>query len=175
MNLTSLPTVSGRRPLKYKKIYIDDDSGIYDSSGHQSIHSPFGFVRSSPHRPGSEGNGARKAPVAKAVSRPGTKPSVSDHQSNNLRALLDSALDPHVIFRAVRDEEGEVVDFLFVEVNEAACTANKLSRHQMVGHRLLELFPKAKKAGLLDIYRQALSSQQPINLKGFRYEHDIHS
>ena len=96
-----------------------------------------------------------------------------DIERTRLRATLDSLLDPHVMLEAVRDEKGKIIDFLYTDANEAACSYNKLSRAQFVGRRLLELLPGHTSTGLLDMYRNALESDQPLVLNDFVYPHEI--
>ena len=50
-----------------------------------------------------------------------------------LRALMDTMIDPLAIYTAVRDVDGRIVDFTFVDVNPAACAYNGLSREQLIG------------------------------------------
>ena len=38
-----------------------------------------------------------------------------------LRTVLDSMLDAHAVLQPVRDDAGRIIDFLFEDVNEAAC------------------------------------------------------
>jgi diguanylate cyclase (GGDEF)-like protein/PAS domain S-box-containing protein len=90
-----------------------------------------------------------------------------------LRATLDSLLDPHVMMEAVRDGQGRIIDFLYTDANEAACNYNHLERAQLVGRRLLELLPAHTSTGLLDLYRHALESGQPLVLNDFVYPHEI--
>jgi PAS domain S-box-containing protein len=58
-----------------------------------------------------------------------------------LRATLDSLMDPHVLLEAVRDEAGQIVDFVYVDANPAACAYNSLDHEHLVGTRLLDLQP----------------------------------
>jgi diguanylate cyclase (GGDEF)-like protein/PAS domain S-box-containing protein len=90
-----------------------------------------------------------------------------------LRATLDSLLDPHVMLETVRDDQGHIIDFLYTDANEAACEYNHLDRTQLVGRRVLELLPAHTSTGLLDMYRQALESDQPLVLNDFVYPHEI--
>ena len=90
-----------------------------------------------------------------------------------LRATLDSLLDPHVMLETVRDDQGHIIDFLYTDANEAACEYNHLDRTQLVGRRVLELLPVHTSTGLLDMYRQALESDQPLVLNDFVYPHEI--
>ncbi len=90
-----------------------------------------------------------------------------------LHATLDSLLDPHVMLEAVRDGQGRIIDFLYTDANEAACEYNHLERARLVGRRLLELLPAHTSTGLLDLYRHALESGQPLVLNDFVYPHEI--
>jgi diguanylate cyclase (GGDEF)-like protein/PAS domain S-box-containing protein len=90
-----------------------------------------------------------------------------------LRATLDSLLDPHVMLEAVRNKQGRIVDFVYADANEAACQYNKMERARLVGRRLLELLPAHTSSGLLDMYRHALETDQPLVLNDFVYPHEI--
>ncbi len=50
-----------------------------------------------------------------------------------LSATLDSLMDPHVIFAAVRDDDGKIVDFVFTDANDAAIEYNHSTRDEMIG------------------------------------------
>lgn len=91
-----------------------------------------------------------------------------------LQATLDSLLDPHVTLEAVRDPQGQITDFVFTEANEAACRYNQLDREHLVGMRVLELLPAHMSSGLLNLYRQALESAQPLVLNDFVYPHELY-
>ncbi len=92
-----------------------------------------------------------------------------------LRTLLDSDFDPRVILRALRDPRGRVCDFVFAEVNDAACAYNGLPRGLFVGRRLLELFPNARETGLFDMYCRILATRETLNLQDYGYPHEIHA
>jgi len=94
-------------------------------------------------------------------------------ERGRLRATLDSLLDPHVMLEAVRDDQGRIIDFLYTDANGAACEYNHLERTQLVGRRVLDLLPAHTSTSLLDMYRQALESDQPLVLNDFVYPHEI--
>ena len=91
------------------------------------------------------------------------------------RTILDTMLDPHVMLEPVRDETGRITDFVFADANDAACRYNKLDRPHLVGRRLLELLPAHISSGLLEMYRQAFESDQPLVLNDFVYPHEIYA
>ncbi|NTU70776.1 MAG: diguanylate cyclase [Coriobacteriia bacterium] len=89
-----------------------------------------------------------------------------------LQATNDSLLDPHVRLEAVRDESGLIVDFVYVEANDAACIYNGLSSDELVGARLLDLLPGRDGTGLLDRYRSVVETGEALILDDFCYEQE---
>jgi len=90
-----------------------------------------------------------------------------------LRATLDSLLDPHVRYDAVRDETGQIVDFRYAEANPAACAYVGLDHGHLVGRRMLDLFPGVVDAGLLDQYRLVVETGEPLVLDDVVYPLDL--
>ncbi len=86
-----------------------------------------------------------------------------------LRAALDSLLDPHVMFRDVRDPHGRIVDFEYVDANLAACAYHQRSRDDLIGSRLLEFLPEMASSGLLDAWSQVVETGRPLTLDDFVY------
>ena len=90
-----------------------------------------------------------------------------------LRAILDSELDPRVVLASVRDDRGQIVDFLYTEANTAACEYNKLPREELVGSRLLALLPGHLGTGLLRMYADVVETSEPLILNDFSYEQEL--
>jgi diguanylate cyclase (GGDEF)-like protein/PAS domain S-box-containing protein len=84
-----------------------------------------------------------------------------------LRATLDSLLDPHAVLGAVRDDSGEVADFLVTDANEATGEFLGLPRSEVVGRRLLELFTPRSAELLLEVCRGAAGSGLPLVVNDF--------
>jgi diguanylate cyclase (GGDEF)-like protein/PAS domain S-box-containing protein len=78
------------------------------------------------------------------------------------RSMLDTMLDPLVLFEAVRDESGEVVDFRYADVNWAACSYLGMEREHLVRTTMLTLFPNQVELGLFEAYVQAMDSGVPL-------------
>lgn len=173
MNLhVEISAATGRR--KYKKLTIDNVRRNGNCNHRHSRRSKNPHLTRPPTDNNSHGDDGRGTPERALIAEPGPAGSVGDgHVAHRLNALLDSALDPHVIFRAVRDERGRVCDFIFAAANEAACAENGMTREKLVGQRLLELFPNARDAGLFERYVKILESSETLELKDFRYPHDI--
>jgi PAS domain S-box-containing protein len=90
-----------------------------------------------------------------------------------LRATLDSLLDPHVRMEAVRDESGQITDFVYVDANPAACAYNRIDYQNLIGARLLDLQPGSVGYGLLDQYRQVVETGEPLALDDIVYAQEL--
>jgi PAS domain S-box-containing protein len=90
-----------------------------------------------------------------------------------LRATLDSLLDPHVRLEAVRDESGQITDFVYVDANPAACAYNRIDYQDLIGRRLLDLQPGSVGAGLLEQYRQVVETGEPLVLDDSVYAQEL--
>ena len=56
-----------------------------------------------------------------------------DRAARMLKATVDSMLDPHVLFQAIRDENGVPVDVRFAEANDAAIAYVLRPRDEVIG------------------------------------------
>jgi PAS domain S-box-containing protein len=90
-----------------------------------------------------------------------------------LRATVDSLLDPQVLYDAVRDDAGQVVDLEFVDANPAACAYFEMDQADLIGSRLLDLFPGHVEAGLFEKYRQVLETGEPLAMDDFDYVQEL--
>ncbi|WP_407344128.1 PAS domain-containing protein [Pengzhenrongella phosphoraccumulans] len=98
--------------------------------------------------------------------------SAQRHRSR-LRAAVDSLMDPQVLLEAVRDAAGQIVDFVYLEANPAACTHNRLTLSELLGARLLDLFPGHTGTATLEAYRRVVETGEPLSLDGVAYYHEI--
>jgi two-component system, cell cycle sensor histidine kinase and response regulator CckA len=79
-----------------------------------------------------------------------------------LAACLDGMVDGVVIDRAIRDENGRIVDFWVEYANEAASRLSGLTHEELVGHRILELFPGRRENGQFDAYVHVVETGEPL-------------
>ena len=92
---------------------------------------------------------------------------------DHLRATLDSLLDPHVLLKAVRDQAGQIVDFVYVDANPAACAYNHLDYQDLVGARLLDVLPGHAGSDILESYRRVVDTGEPLVADDVGYAHDL--
>ena len=90
-----------------------------------------------------------------------------------LRATVESLLDPCVLLAAVRDGSGQIVDFMYTYANDAACQYNGLSLEELVGQQMLDLLPGCAESGLLEMYVRVVETGGALILDGFTYAHEL--
>ena len=86
-----------------------------------------------------------------------------------LRATMDSLLDPHIRLVSVRDQSRQIVDFEYADANPAACTYDGIDYQDLIGRRMLDVFPGIVEAGLLDQYVRVVETGEPLVLDEFIY------
>ena len=93
--------------------------------------------------------------------------------ADRMTAMVTSMIDPFILLEAVRDEAGVLADLRYVEVNEAACAYNRLRREEMIGARLLDLFPGQAMGGPLPEYFEAIETGNSVVFDDYLYPHEI--
>lgn len=85
---------------------------------------------------------------------------VAQADRQRLRSIMDAMLDPYFMIAAVRDQDGAIVDFEHVDVNDAALAHAGFTREQFIGSRMLELVPDQQE--IVSLYAEAFESGQPL-------------
>ncbi|MBI3947388.1 MAG: PAS domain-containing protein [Armatimonadetes bacterium] len=86
------------------------------------------------------------------------------------RSAVESLLDAFAIWRPIRGDRREVVDFCLEYVNERAVALTGRSREELTGMRALQGFPGFRESGLFDSYRRVLETGEPFLADGIAYE-----
>jgi diguanylate cyclase (GGDEF)-like protein/PAS domain S-box-containing protein len=94
---------------------------------------------------------------------------VLEQERERLRVTLDTLVDPHVVLESVRGDDGKIVDFVFVEANGAACQYMQMNSEDLLGVRLLSLFPGKSGSGMLALYADAVESGEQMVLDDYAY------
>lgn len=85
------------------------------------------------------------------------------------RVALDTMLDAVNLFSAVRDESGAIVDFLVDHANPATLHIIGHPAQELIGRRLLELFPEMRGTALLASYVRVVETGEPLVIDGMDY------
>jgi len=93
--------------------------------------------------------------------------------SDALRAVFDAIAVPSALLCAVRNGSGVIVDFVYVEVNAAACKHLGASRDQLVGARYTEMSPGPAASHLLARYADVVDSRKPLLVDDFVAEPEL--
>lgn len=85
------------------------------------------------------------------------------------RAVLDGVLDSSAHLVPVRGQDGDVVDFLFADLNGVARDMFGRGREELTGQRLLRMDPGAVLSGLFDEYVGVLETGNSLERSSFTY------
>lgn len=91
-------------------------------------------------------------------------------QQRLLELTADAMLDPQVLIRAVRDEQGGIADFIFVMANQAACSYLGRMREELLDKRASALTPGLPVMPLFDLLRNAFDCDTALSVDDFRHE-----
>jgi signal transduction histidine kinase len=75
------------------------------------------------------------------------------------RAVQDASPHGSTLYRPVRDETGSIVDFEFVYVNPAGARLSGVAASELVGRRLLDVYPHAIPNGVYERYVRAVEQR----------------
>lgn len=90
-------------------------------------------------------------------------------ERNRLRATQEGMFDPLAVVDPVRDRDGHVVDFIYLDMNPAACAWFKADRDHVVGKRLCQTFPEIESSGLLRALAEVADTGRPLTLDDFPF------
>ena len=99
-----------------------------------------------------------------ARRRRSSSSSVKQPSSRRLdaEAVVATLLEPHVLLQAVRDAGGRIVDFVYVDANEAACRYNGLTHAELIGSRLSDVVPAHRDRSTLGMYARVIETGEPL-------------
>ncbi len=89
------------------------------------------------------------------------------------RTSVENMLDCFAIYTAIRDEQGQIVDFRTDYVNDAACHMNQIPREQQLGRGLCDLMPGHRDSGLFEEYCQVVETGQSLVKDSLTYEDEF--
>ncbi len=78
-----------------------------------------------------------------------------------LSSVLTSSLDGIIVYSAIRDKRGTIVDFECVLINPRAEELMSVSAKKMTGARMLNVLPEHADYGLFDEYVRVIRTEEP--------------
>lgn len=91
-----------------------------------------------------------------------------------LRAARDASLDAIYVLESVRNRQGRITDFRYVDVNRRGAALVSMRPKAMLGRTLLGIFPSAQPSGFMDKFRRVAETRRPlleefeVNVPGIR-------
>ena len=79
------------------------------------------------------------------------------------RAAAEGGLDAFFLLDAVRDDRGEIIDFVFVDLNERGAEMVSRTREEVIGEWLCELLPVNRSGGFFEQYKNVVETQRTIH------------
>ncbi|ADB36858.1 PAS domain-containing sensor histidine kinase [Spirosoma linguale] len=84
-----------------------------------------------------------------------------EEQAQLFDGVLKNMTNGLSVLEAIRDSDGNPIDFLFVRVSEAVLRDTRLTSEQLIGKSLLSIFPGAKQMPHWDAFIDTLSTGVP--------------
>ena len=82
--------------------------------------------------------------------------------NDHFRAAVETMLDAFGVYTAVRDADGQIVDFRVEYVNDTACAWNRMTREEQVGKNLCDLLPGHRQSELFQQYVHVVESGESL-------------
>jgi diguanylate cyclase (GGDEF)-like protein/PAS domain S-box-containing protein len=86
-------------------------------------------------------------------------------------ATVESLFNPYVLAEPVWDAAGHVVDFTYADVNPAACEWIGVGRDQLLGRRVIDVFPSLATVGLDRAFAATAETGLPTALEAVLISH----
>ncbi|MEH2217367.1 MAG: PAS domain-containing protein [Nostoc sp.] len=114
----------------------------------------------------------RFAGIAEDISERKRSFAALQESEERFRTSVENMLDCFGVYRAIRNEQGQIIDFRTEYVNDAACLNNQMTYEQQIGRGLCELLPGHRDSGLFDEYCQVVETGQALIKDSLVYEDD---
>lgn len=91
-----------------------------------------------------------------------------DNYENRIKTLLNSSLDGVMEFKALRDKDNKIIDFIWISSNKKACELVQKSEDELIDKSMLEVMPGHIDSGLFEEYIKVVETNQVLR-KEFYY------
>ncbi len=85
-------------------------------------------------------------------------------------AIINNAFDAIIIYKPIRNNLGEIIDFEFLYLNETAVKVLHGAKEKYIGHTFLSFFPYASQDGMFAMFRNVVDTGEAME-GTFYYEH----
>ncbi|MEQ8973168.1 MAG: PAS domain-containing protein [Coleofasciculus sp. C1-SOL-03] len=95
--------------------------------------------------------------------------SQSEHR---FQTSLDNILDCFGLYKPIRDDSGQIIDFVIEYINDATNRSNCFTQPVQIGQRIYSVLPPAYQDELFDAYCQVMETGQPL-VKELLFDDDL--
>ena len=86
------------------------------------------------------------------------------------RTSVENMLDCFGVYTAIRNDQGEIVDFRIDYLNHGACVSNQMAPEDQISQNLLDILPGHQESGLFDEYCQVVETGESLVKDSLIYE-----
>ncbi|UFH56764.1 ATP-binding protein [Spirosoma sp. KNUC1025] len=98
--------------------------------------------------------------VARNISELKATEQTHARQASLLNNVFDSSSSGIKALEAVRDEKGAIIDFVVIAINKMGAAIRQRTIDEIIGQRILHIFPGVREAGLFEQYAQIVESRE---------------
>lgn len=88
-----------------------------------------------------------------------------NRQAEQMKQVLDHALTAIAHYEAIRDQKGQIIDFYFRSFNQTAEQMTGLKAADVIGGRMLHMFPTVGESGLFDRWVELVETGEPVRFQ----------
>jgi PAS domain S-box-containing protein len=78
------------------------------------------------------------------------------------KAIFSSSLEPHILLEPLRDDEGHIIDFILLDMNDAALATMHTDRRHVIGMGTKQVVPEPVASEMFASYRDIYESGKPF-------------
>lgn len=97
----------------------------------------------------------------------------SEQAQELLRATMDGILTPLVLWQAVRDDTGDVRDFVMIDANRATGEYLETDREVLLGTTMRQIFPRLAESSLVSAMIDCVETGDSLQLEDFFYHNEV--
>lgn len=143
----------------------------------EAVHFDFQFTRPGQSKPSWFAVSVMRLDDRLLVSFRDTTQAKADaeaaQRANWLENAFYASINGLTVYKAIRNEQGEIDDFEFVMINEAGLRMSGYTREQLIGKSIWQVYPTTKINGLFDQYVQVCETGQPYSGEHYYPEYAI--
>jgi PAS domain S-box-containing protein len=89
------------------------------------------------------------------------------------QTVQENSRDRLSIIKPVYDDQGEIIDFIYIYQNAQAAKNTDLNSEELIGLSITEIWPTFPQTNFFNMYKQAVKTQEVIKFEDHYYSHGI--